>query len=285
MIEAGGLGVVDSDKIGPTSIHAGTGGIDVVVEDEDAAALITRQIVGIFTRPSLNDSEWTYSSDPLHLRTCLPSVEERRRAFDMRRIIPLLVDDGSFVELAPHWGVGMITGFARIQGKAVAILANDPTSPLGGAIDLNCALKTIRLLKLLTRTRATHLISLCDTPGFMVGPDFERSATAGGSFRIFGDWFTAAAEFTQSGGRVIGLVLRRAFGLGAMAMLGGSTLTNTICASWPAGSLGSMSLEGAVQLSMKKQLAEIKDLGQRKKVADAAVDKLYMNGGRSMWQV
>ncbi|TKY87475.1 hypothetical protein EX895_003489 [Sporisorium graminicola] len=278
MIEAGGLGVVESEQIGPTNVHAVTGGVDIVVDDEDAAALMARKVVSFFTQARLDEQRWSYSHDVRLLRTCLPSVEERRRAFDMRRVITLLVDDSSFVELAPHWGKGMITGFARIKGQAVAILANDPTSPLGGAIDITAALKATRLLRLLSRTRATHLVSLCDTPGFMVGPEFERSATPGGSFRTFGDWFTAAAEFTQSGGRVVGLVLRRAFGLGAQAMLGGSTLSNSICASWPAGSLGSMSLEGAVQLSMKKQLAEVEDEAQRKRMADEAVEELYRRG-------
>ncbi|KAJ1020347.1 hypothetical protein NDA18_005943 [Ustilago nuda] len=281
MIEAGGLGVVESDDIGPTWVHAGTGGVDVVVENEDEAAVVARKLVGFFTMSKLVDGQWVYSGDVKLLRTCLPCVEERRRAFDMRRVISLLVDDESFIELAPYWGTGMITGFARIKGLSIAILANDPTSPLGGAIDINAALKAIRLLKLLARTGATHLVSLCDTPGFMVGPEFERTSTAGGSFRTFGDWFTAAAEFTQAGGRVIGLVLRRAFGLGAQAMLGGSTLSNSICASWPAGSFGPMSLEGAVQLSMKKQLAAIKDEEERKRVADETVEALY-RGGRAI---
>ncbi|CBQ71278.1 related to PYC2-pyruvate carboxylase 2 [Sporisorium reilianum SRZ2] len=278
MIEAGGLGVVESDDIGPTHVHAQTGGVDIVVDDEDAAALVVRQIVGFFTQPQLDAPRWTYTHDARQLRTCLPPVHERRRAFDMRRVIALLVDDGSFVELAPHWAPGMIAGLARIHGHAIGVLANDPTSPLGGAIDINAALKATRLLKLLTRTRAAHLLSLCDTPGFMVGPEFERSARGGGSFRTFGDWFTAAAEFTQSGGRVVGLVLRRAFGLGAQAMLGGSTLSNSICAAWPAGSLGSMSLEGAVQLSMKKQLAGIADETERARVAADAVEQLYKRG-------
>ncbi|CDU24238.1 related to PYC2-pyruvate carboxylase 2 [Sporisorium scitamineum] len=277
MIEAGGLGVVESDDIGPTNVHAETGGVDIVVEHEDSAALMVRKVLSYFTQPRLHERQWTYSHNVQLLRTCLPSV--RRRAFDMRRVISLLVDDGSFVELAPH-GTGMITGLARIKGQAVAILANDPTSPLGGAIDINAALKATRLLKLLTRTRATHLISLCDTPGFMVGPEFERTSTAGGSFRTFGEWFTAVAEFTQSGGRVAGLVLRRAFGLGAQAMLGGSTLSNSICAS-PAGSLGPMSLEGAVQLSTKKQLAKIESEQERKEVAEKAVEELY-KGGRAI---
>ncbi|KAJ9475918.1 hypothetical protein PHBOTO_006012 [Pseudozyma hubeiensis] len=278
MIEAGGLGVVESDDIGPTQIHAETGGVDVVVDNETDAAAMTRRIVGFFTQPSVEEGRWSYSQDVQLLRTCLPRVEHRRRAFDMRRVISLLVDDSSFVELAPHWGTGIITGFARIQGQAIAILANDPTSALGGAIDAHAALKATRLLNLLTRTRAVHLISLCDTPGFMVGPEFERTSTAGGSFRTFGEWFTSAAEFTQSGGRFVGLVLRRAFGLGAQAMLGGSTLSNSICATWPAASLGPMSLEGAVQLSMKKQLAAVEDPKERAKVADEAVQGLYRNG-------
>jgi acetyl-CoA carboxylase carboxyltransferase component len=281
MIEAGGLGVFKSEEIGPAHVHMATGGIDVLVRNEAEAAMAVRKLVRFFVEPVLERRDWTTSSDPKLLRTSLPSVNERRRAFDMRRVIGMIVDDDSFVELAPRWGLSMITGLARIQGRAVGVLATDPSSPFGGAIDVASALKAVRLLGLLARTRAMHLVSLCDTPGVMVGPEFERSAASGGSFRTLGDWFTASATFGLSGGRVIALVLRRAFGLGAQAMLGGSSLRNSLCASWPSGSLGSMSPDGAVQLTMKKKLVQINNPAHRKHVEQAAVDQLY-NRGRAL---
>ncbi|SNX87871.1 related to PYC2 - pyruvate carboxylase 2 [Melanopsichium pennsylvanicum] len=277
MIEAGGLGKVESDDIGPVHVHEATGAIDVTVEDEDEAAATARKLMGYLTDAKVADSQWTYSANPLLLRTALPQTTERRRAFDMRQIINLFVDDESFVEFSPLWGQSIITGFARISGSAIAILASNPQSPLGGALDIPSAHKVIRLLRLLSRTRAMHVLSLCDTPGFMVGPKLEASADSGGSFRVFGDWFTASCEYNLSGGKIIGLVIRRAFGLGAQAMLGGSTLNNSICASWPGGCLGPMSLEGAVQIRLKKQLDGIQDEEQKKEMTEKAVEQLYAN--------
>ncbi len=271
----GRLGVFESDEIGPTAIHAATGGVDVVVADEDEAAALTRTLVGMWTHHQLSERAWRYYS-----ATCCSSARvcrrcraparlrhaARHRAARRRRLV-----GGAGRAL----GYGHHHGLCATQRTRRSDPCQRPHVGAGWGDRHRGALKATRLLRLLARTRCAHLISLCDTPGFMVGPEFERTARGGGSFRVFGDWFTAAAEFSQSGGRVVGVILRRAFGLGAQAMLGGSTLSNAICAAWPAASLGPMSLEGAVQLSMKKQLAAIADDAERKRVADEAVTKLY----------
>ncbi|PWN46837.1 ClpP/crotonase [Violaceomyces palustris] len=276
MIEGGGLGRFHADQVGPSSIHAENGGIDILVPSEKEATLTARRLVSMFHQTSQKD--WKYTSNPILLRHAVPRSSERKRVYDVRSILLNLVDDQSFLELGRDWGKSLVTGFARIEGKAVGILASNPDSPLGGAIDVQSALKASRLIKLLTRTRSMHLVSLCDTPGFMVGPEFEKSAQAGGSFRIFGEWFAESMDFQRSGGRIFAIALRNAYGLGAQAMMGGSTQENFFSTSWPSASFGAMGLEGAVRLSMRKELASIKDPEQRNQAEKRMIQALYKRG-------
>lgn len=281
MIEGGGLGRFEHEHIGPIDVHVRSGGIDVLVDTEVEAAPLVRKIVALFTYPHLPPAESPYTSDPLRLRTAVPPLSSRRRAYDVRHVINLLLDDDSFIEFCPEWGLSVLTGFGRINGHAVAIIASNSSSPLGGAIDITSGAKVNRLLRLLIRLGGMHLLSLCDTPGFMVGPDFERSIEAhgaGGTYRCFGDWFGNAQEFAVLGGRILGVVLRNGFGLGAQAMLGGGSLNNSMCVAWPSGVFGGMGIEGAVRLGYRKELEAINDLEQRKKREQEMIDFMYSEG-------
>jgi acetyl/propionyl-CoA carboxylase alpha subunit/acetyl-CoA carboxylase carboxyltransferase component len=281
MIEGGGLGRFEHEYIGPVDVHMRSGGIDVLVDTEVEAAPLVRKIVALFIQPQLPPAESPYTSDPLRLRTAVPPLSSRRRAYDVRHVINLLLDDDSFIEFCPEWGLSVLTGFGRINGRAVAIMASNSSSPLGGAIDVASGAKVNRLLRLLIRTAGMHLLSLCDTPGFMVGPDFERSVEAqgaGSTYRCFGDWFGNAGEFALQGGRLLGVVLRNGFGLGAQAMLGGGSLKNSMCVAWPSAVFGGMGIEGAVRLAYKKELEAISDLEQRKKTEQEMIDHMYTEG-------
>ena len=281
MIEGGGLGRFEHEHIGPIDIHMRSGGIDVLVDTEVEAAPLVRKIVALFTHPQLPSAESPYTSDPLRLRTAVPPLSSRRRAYDIRRVITLLLDDNSFIEFCPEWGLSVLTGFGRINGQAVAIIASNSSSPLGGAIDITSGAKVNRLLRLLIRLGGMHLLSLCDTPGFMVGPDFERSIEAqgaGSTYRCFGDWFGNAQEFALLGGRVLGVALRNGFGLGAQAMLGGGSLANSMCVAWPSAVFGGMGIEGAVRLAYKKELEAMKDLQKRKEKEQEMIDDMYREG-------
>ncbi|EXJ59552.1 uncharacterized protein A1O5_12177 [Cladophialophora psammophila CBS 110553] len=281
MIEGGGLGRFEHEHIGPVDVHMRSGGIDVLVDTEVEAAPLVRKIVALFTHPLLPPAESPYTSDPLRLRTAVPPLSSRRRAYDVRRVINLLLDDDSFIEFCPEWGLSVLTGFGRIHGHAVAIMASNSSSPLGGAIDVASGAKVNRLLRLLIRLGGMHLLSLCDTPGFMVGPDFERSIEAqgaGSTYRCFGDWFGNSQEFALLGGRVLGVVLRNGFGLGAQAMLGGGSLKNSMCVAWPSAVFGGMGIEGAVRLAYKKELDAINDLEKRKKREQEMIEVMYSEG-------
>jgi acetyl/propionyl-CoA carboxylase alpha subunit/acetyl-CoA carboxylase carboxyltransferase component len=281
MIEGGGLGRFEHEHIGPVDVHMRAGGIDVLVDTEVEAAPLVRKIVALFTQPHLPATDSPYTSDPLRLRTAVPQLSARRRAYDVRRVISLLLDDNSFIEFCPEWGLSVLTGFGRINGHAVAVMASNSSSPLGGAIDVASGAKVNRLLRLLIRLGGMHLLSLCDTPGFMVGPDFERSTEAqgaGSTYRCFGDWFGNSQEFALLGGRVLGVVLRNGFGLGAQAMLGGGSLRNSMCVAWPSAVFGGMGIEGAVRLAYRKELEAIKDLDERKKKEQEMIDHMYSEG-------
>ena len=281
MIEGGGLGRFEHEHIGPVDVHMRSGGIDVLVDTEVDAAPLVRKIVALLTHPHLPPAESPYTSDPLRLRTAVPPFSTRRRAYDVRHVIHLLLDDASFIEFSPEWGLSVLTGFGRVNGHAIALIASNSSSPLGGAIDIPSGAKVNRFLRLLTRLGGMHLLSLCDTPGFMVGPDFERSAEAqgaGSTYRCFGDWFGHAQEFGLSGGRVLGVVLRNGFGLGAQAMLGGGSLENSMVVAWPGAVFGGMGIEGAVRLAYRKELEAVEDLGERKKRELEMIEVMYAEG-------
>ena len=143
------------------------------------------------------------------LRRIIPA--DRTRAYDMRVVIEVLVDPGSFTELRQGFGTGMITGFMRLNGRAIGLVANNPLH-LGGAIDAEAADKGARFLQLCDAW-GLPVLTLCDTPGFMVGPQVEETGQVAHVSRLF----LAGAHFQQP---MATIILRKGYGLGAMAMAG-----------------------------------------------------------------
>ncbi|MEJ2871408.1 carboxyl transferase domain-containing protein [Actinomycetospora sp. OC33-EN08] len=261
MIAGGGLGEVDPHDVGPTSVQVPNGVVDVLVDDEAAAVDVARRYLAL-DRPVPGERP-----DPRLLRHVVP--ENRLRVYDVRAALTGLADEGSVLELRPEYGVGVVTAFARLDGRAVGVLANDP-SHLGGAIDADAAEKAARFLQLCD-FRGVPVVSLCDTPGFMVGPDAEATATV----RRFSRMFVAGANLRVP---VVCVVLRKAYGLGAMAMAGGSMRVPVTTVAWPSGEFGGMGLEGAVRLGYAKELAALPDDRSRRARYDELVAALYEQG-------
>lgn len=168
-----------------------------MVPTEREASRIIKKLLSFFQGPLLSQ-DWAYTKDPLTLRVKLPP--QRSRAYEVRHVLETLLDDDSFVELGAGWGRSFVTGLGRLTGQPVGVLASSVLSPLGGAVDAQSARKATRLLQLLTSTRAAHLVVLCDTPGFMVGPQAEKE----GGLRTFADFFAATQAFQDGhdGGRI-----------------------------------------------------------------------------------
>ena len=263
MIEGGGLGAVDADDIGPLPVQVRNGVVDIPVADEAEAVAVAKRYLSYLQGPV---EDWE-CADQRILRHLIP--ENRVRVYDVRRVIDTLADTDSVLELRRGFGVGVVTALVRIEGRPMGLVANDPTH-LGGAIDHDGADKAARFLQLCD-SYGLPVISLCDTPGFMVGPESEEAATV----RHFSRMFVTGANLDVPIGTVI---LRKAYGLGAQAMAGGSFKTPHFTVAWPTGELGGMGLEGAVQLSQRRELEAIADPEERQRYFDAAVARAYERG-------
>jgi acetyl-CoA carboxylase carboxyltransferase component len=263
MIEGGGLGLFRPDEVGPVSVQSANGVIDVLVSDEAAAVQVARQYLGYFqgTRP-----DWD-CPDQLLLRGAIP--EDRLRVYDGRAVLDGLADIGSVLELRSGWAPGMITALARLEGRPVGIIANNP-GHLGGAIDSDGADKAARFLQLCD-AHDLPIVFLCDTPGFMVGPEAERRAQV----RHFARMFVVGASVTVP---FVTVILRKGYGLGAQAMAGGSFRSPALTVAWPTGEIGGMGLEGAVRLGFRKELDAEEDPEARQALYERLVAAAYRNG-------
>jgi acetyl-CoA carboxylase carboxyltransferase component len=263
MVEGGGLGVYRPDEIGPLEVHVENGVVDVAVRDEAEAVAVARRYLGYFQGRLSN---WS-CEDQRILRHLIP--ENRLRVYDVRRVIEHLADSDSVLELRRGYGHGMVTALARVEGRPLGILANNPAH-LGGAIDSPAADKAARFIQLCDAFDIPILF-LCDTPGFMVGPEAEKSAQV----RRFARMFVTAANVSVP---FFTIVLRKGYGLGAQAMAGGSFKVPLFTISWPTGEFGGMGLEGAVKLGYRNELEAITDPAERKKTYDEMVARMYERG-------
>nr|WP_259374697.1 carboxyl transferase domain-containing protein [Pseudomonas aeruginosa] len=263
MIEGGGLGRFAAEEVGPTGVQGPNGVIDVLVEDEAEAVAVARRYLGYFQGPL---PDWS-CADQRELRHLVP--ENRLRAYDIRQAIEVLADRGSVLELRRQFAPGLVTALLRIEGRAFGLIANNP-GHLGGAIDAAAGDKAARFMQLCDAFDIP-IVSLCDTPGFMVGPEAEKQATV----RHVSRMFVSAASLTVP---FFTVVLRKGYGLGAQAMAAGSFHSPLFTVAWPSGEFGAMGLEGAVRLGFAKELAAEEDPQRREALFRGMVDKAYRNG-------
>jgi acetyl/propionyl-CoA carboxylase alpha subunit/acetyl-CoA carboxylase carboxyltransferase component len=265
MIEGGGLGVVAPAEVGPMTVQVPNGVVDLLVDDEPAAVRAARRYLSYLGAPVT--AAGAPHADQRRLRQLIP--ENRVRSYDVRPVVETLCDTGSVLELRAGFGIGVLTALARIDGRAVGLLASNPQH-LGGAIDGDAADKAAAFLRLCQAHRLP-VVSLVDTPGFMVGPEVERTAVV----RRFGAMFVAGARLTVP---VCAVVLRKAYGLGAMAMTAGDLRRPAVTVAWPTGEFGGMGLEGAVRLGYRKELNAIDDPAARRARYDKLVAEHYARG-------
>ena len=247
MIAGGGLGEFAPEEIGPVDDQAANGVLDVVVDDEAEAVVVVRRILGYLAGPAPAGTDHS-ADDQSVLRDLLP--ENDREAFDVRPVVEALADLGSVTWLRGGWAPELVTAIARIEGLPVGVVANQSTH-LAGALTSDASAKAADFLELCERWRLP-VVSLVDTPGFMVGPEAERTGLVRHASRMV----SAGARLTTP---LVGVVLRRGYGLGAQAMLGGSTHRPLLTVAWPGAHLGAMGLEGAVRLGLAKELAAMSD--------------------------
>ncbi len=284
MIEGGGLGVFAPEEVGPIDDQIASGVVDVAVVDEAEAVAVATKYLSYFTKPGFTKPGFTKPgftkpgftqrstetwecADQRLLRHTVP--ENRLRVYDVRAVITTMFDSGSVLELRRGFGNGMVTALARMEGRALGVIANDPAH-LAGAIDSDAADKAARFMQLCD-AHDLPIVFLCDTPGIMVGPDAERTGLVRHASRLF----VTGAGLTVP---TMTVVLRKGYGLGAQAMAGGSFHAPLFIVGWPTSEFGGMGLEGAVKLGYRNELAAIEDPDERKRTFEEMVDRMYEIG-------
>jgi acetyl-CoA carboxylase carboxyltransferase component len=248
MIEGGGLGRVDPGEVGPIAMQAGNGVVDVVVADEAEATAVTKRLLGYFQGATPPGA----APDQARLREAIP--ERARRAYDVRPIVETIADQGSVTFLRERFAPEMVVALARVEGRPLGFIAND-SRHVAGAITSDASDKAARFLQLCD-CFGLPVVSLVDTPGFMVGPDAEATGLVRHASRLL----VAGAALRVP---LIAVILRRGYGLGAQAMTGGSLHEPLLTVAWPGAHLGPMGLEGAVRLALRRELEAIADEAER----------------------
>jgi acetyl-CoA carboxylase carboxyltransferase component len=271
MIEGGGLGMVPARDVGPIDVQWSNGVVDLRVAGDAAAVAAAKRYLGYFGQPvdpaPPAEPASQQAADQTLLRDLIPAT--RKRVYDVRRVLDTLFDPDSVLELRRGFAAGMLTALARVEGQPLGVIANDPTH-LGGAIDADGADKAARFMGLCDAF-GLPVVFLADTPGFMVGPEAERTATV----RHFSRMFLTGANLSIPVGTV---VLRKGYGLGAQAMAGGGFRAPQFVVGWPTSEFGAMGLEGAVRLGLRRELEAIEDSDERRAAYEAAVAAAYERG-------
>lgn len=263
MIEGGGLGVFKPEEVGPASVQHANGVIDILVDDEAQAVAAAKHYLSFFQGRT---QQWT-APDQRLLRHVVP--ENRLRVYDTRQAMAGMVDEGSLLMLRTGFGLGIHTALARIEGRPVGLLANNPAH-LGGAIDADAADKAARFMQL-CNAHGIAIVSLVDTPGFMVGPEIEKTAQVRHVSRLF----VMAAKLRVP---YFSVVLRKGYGLGAMGMTAGSFHAPIFNVAWPTGEFGAMGLEGAVRLGFRKELEALPEGAERDALFQKLLAQQYAHG-------
>ncbi len=263
MIEGGGLGVFRPEEIGASSVQRANGVIDIAVEDEAEAVTVAKRYLSYFQG---RVSQWS-SPDQRRMRSIVP--ENRLRVYDIRKVIETLADEGSTLELRRDFGRTMVTTLIRIEGRPIGVVANNPAQ-LGGAIDSDGSDKGARFMQLCDAFDIP-IINLCDTPGIMVGPEVEKTALVRHASRMF----LTGCNVTVP---LFTIILRKAYGLGAVAMAGGNFRAPYFTVAWPTGEFAPMGIEGQVKLGYRAELAAIADPEARRQFYEKMVGEHYEQG-------
>ncbi len=260
VVEASGLGKHSFQEIGSMSFQAPNGNVDILVKDDAAAVAAAKKYLSYFQGPI----EPREAPDQRRMRHIIP--ENRVRTYDMREIIQTLADGDSVLEIRREFGIGVITAFIRVEGQPMGVVANNPAH-LAGAVDSPGADKGARFFQLCDAFDIPTVV-LMDCPGIMVGPDHEREALVRHSVRLF----NIGANLTAP---MFGVMVRKAYGLGVQAMIGGAASVPFFTVAWPTAEFAGMNIDGAVKLSARRELAAIEDPEERKEAYDRRVSQGY----------
>jgi len=237
---------VDKEQLGGWDIQAKNGVVDDVVDSEAEAFEAARKFLS-YLPASIDDvAQRTPPRDLADRREdfLLDIVpRDRRVPYKMRRIVEACVDLGAFFETGRQWGRPIMTGFARIDGYSVAVLAGDPMFN-GGAWTADACRKLIKFVDL-AQTFHLPVVHFVDCPGFAVGVKHEKAGVTKLGVQAMAAVYQARVPWCS-------IVVRQAYGLAGSAMMNPSRTKYRYC--WPSGDWGSLPMDGGVEAAFKREL-------------------------------
>jgi acetyl-CoA carboxylase carboxyltransferase component len=246
---------IDKNELGGADVHLRSGVVDNEAENEEDVWRQTRAFLSylpsnVWESPPVAECDDPPSRQEEELLSVIP--RNRRQAYKIRRVIDLVVDRGSFFEMTQQYGASQVTGFARVKGHPVGVLAND-CYRAGGAMTAEGAQKVRRFVELCDAF-GLPMVSFVDEPGFMIGPDAEKAGTIR---------YGMEAMFAVAQSRVpwLAVLVRKAFGVAAGIHLGP---ISTVLA-WPSAESGALPVEGGVALAYRNEIESAPDPDARRR--------------------
>ena len=237
------------EELGGAHVHERSSVVDAVAADEHEVFDLMRRFLSylptnVWELPPVTKT----GDDPERREEKLLSIipRNRRRVYDARKLVSLVVDEGSFFEMTPLYGRPQITALARLHGTPIGVLANDPFH-LGGSMTADAAQKFRRFVRL-CETFHLPIVSFVDQPGFMIGSEAESTATIRHGME-------AIAETVRSTVPWASVIVRKSYGVAAAAHYGPD---GTVFA-WPSAERGALPLEGGVAVAFRREIAEAPD--------------------------
>ncbi|MEM7218994.1 MAG: carboxyl transferase domain-containing protein [Pseudomonadota bacterium] len=244
---------ITKEELGDWRVHCTNGSVDNLAEDEEEAADMARRFLSYLPSSVYEAPPVSACSDPIDRREeeLLHLIPRKRTTtFNVRRAIKLIADRDSFFEIGPLWGTDQITGFVRLNGHPMGVIASDSQHANGGALTADGCDKLKRHLDLCDLFHVP-ILNLIDNPGFAVGLEHERAST----IRRGGEWMVAFAQVKTP---IFSVLMRRSFGVAGNNYATPRSRPSTRVA-WPAADVGGIPPEGGIEAAYKRQLAEAED--------------------------
>jgi len=267
VVERGVGEKVTKEELGGAHIHAhGSGCVDNEVESEEEAFAQIRRFLSylpqnVWQIPPRMESQ----DDPQRREEELISIipRDRRRAYDVRHLLNLVLDCDSFFEIGKFYGRPLVIGLARLNGYSVGILASDPKQG-GGGLDADGSEKMTRFVDLCD-TFHLPVVNFVDQPGFLIGTRAERQGTARYGARAMAAVYQAAVPWTS-------IILRRVFGVAGAAH--GNAQALNLRYAWPSGDWGSLPIEGGVMAAYRREIEASPDPDARRREIEQMLNEL-----------
>jgi acetyl-CoA carboxylase carboxyltransferase component len=259
---------VSEEELGGSKVHCELSGVaDLEVPDDPACLAAIRKYLSYLPSHCEEPPPRSECGDPVDREdeALLELVPENpRRAYDVRKLVAILADEGDVFELKPRWARNLVTAFVRIGGRPVGVVANNPMH-LGGTLDVDSADKAAKFVQICDAF-GVPLLFLQDTPGFVIGSKVERAGIIRHGAKML--HYVSAATVPK-----ICVVVRKAYGAGYYAMNGRAYEPDAIFA-WPTAEIAVMGPEGMVSIFAAKQLRELADEAERKRFIENASQRI-----------